>query len=115
MIYYILISLAILFPLLFINFTEPKKENYKMYFITCLAVVSYSILYADSQLDSKLDVVYQGFLFGVFSLFFSLLSLLSKSWTFGKTFYNSNRVILIIYSIGWLIKLILTLGVPIAK
>ena len=115
MIYYILISLAILFPLLFINFTEPKKENYKMYFITCLVVVSYSIFYVDSQLDSKLDVIYQGFFFGIFSLFFSLISLLNKSWTFGKTFYNSNRVILIIYSFGWVTKLVLTLGVPIAK
>ena len=77
-----------------------------MYLITSLVVVSYTILYVDFQLDSKLDAILQGFAFGLFSLFFSLLSLLKKSWTFGKTFYNSNKVFLILFSIGWVMKLL---------
>jgi hypothetical protein len=106
MTFFILIPLFIATPVLFIYFTEPKKENYIMYLITSLVVVSYTILYVDFQLDSKLDAILQGFAFGLFSLFFSLLSLLKKSWTFGKTFYNSNKVFLILYTIGWVMKLL---------
>ena len=103
---FIYIPLFIVLPILFIYYTEPKKENYIMYLITSVVVVSYSVLYVDSQLDSKLDVIGQGFVFGMISLFISLLSLLKKSWTFGKTFYNSNRVFLILYTIGWVMKLL---------
>ncbi|MDB4050789.1 hypothetical protein N9454_05895 [Flavobacteriaceae bacterium] len=105
---FIYIPLIIALPVLFIYFTEPKKENYIMYFITCLVVIPYFVFNIESQLNSKLIMseIGSGLFFGIVSIFISLFSLLNKSWTFGKTFYNSNKAFLILFSIGWVMKLL---------
>ena len=106
----ILILSILLIPLIFIHFTEPKKKNYIMFFLTLFVVYSYFMFNTEST-EEYLSILFfinplgKGMILGWISLFISLFSLMKKSWTFGKTFYNSNRVVLIFFCWGWVMKI----------